>query len=75
MRDERPALERDPAQFARKLRFQRVRMHVAHRMEQFRHLPLARFDDLWIGVAGGGDAKGGGQIEILLIFLSSTSQT
>ena len=39
-------------------------MHVAHRVQEFRHLLLAGLDDSWIGMAGGGDAKRGGQIQI-----------
>ena len=39
-------------------------MHVAHRVRQPGQLPLPGFDDARVGVAGGGDAKRGGQIEI-----------
>ena len=39
-------------------------MHVAHRVQQPGHLLLAGLDDVRIGVAGGGDAKRGGQIQI-----------
>ena len=39
-------------------------MHIAHRVQQSRHLFLAGFDDIWIGVAGGGDAECAGQIQI-----------
>ena len=53
------------AQLARQLGFQRVRMHVAHRVQQFSHLRLSGFDDVGIRVAGGGDAERGGEIQIL----------
>ena len=49
----------------RQFGLERVRMHVAHRVQQFRHLFLPGFDDVWIRVAGGGDAERGGQIQIL----------
>ena len=57
-----PAFKCEPAQFARELGFQCVRMHVAHRVQEFCHLLLTRFDDLGIRMAGRGNAKGGGQI-------------
>ena len=45
--------------------FERVRMHVAHRVEQSRHLLLSGFDDVRIRMTGGGNAKCPGQIQIL----------
>ena len=64
----RPALECDPAQFPRQLRFQGVRMHVAHRVQQFVHLALPGLYHAWIRMAGRRDAKGRCQIEILFTF-------
>ncbi len=42
----------------------RVRVHVAHRVQQPGHLSLTGFDDPGVGMAGGGDAKGGRQVQI-----------
>ena len=63
-----PAFEGNAAQFAREFGLARVRMHVAHRVQQTGHLFLPGFDDARIGVAGGGDAKRRGQIQILFPF-------
>ena len=41
-------------------------MHVAHRVQQPGHLPLPGLDHARIRMAGGGHAKGGGQIQIFL---------
>ena len=57
-----------PAQFPREFGLERVRMHIAHRVQQFCHLLLAGFDDARIRVTGRGDAEGGGQIEIFFPF-------
>src|SRR2546429_355079 len=64
----RPALECEPAQLQRQFRFQGVRMHVAHRVQQFFYLALPRLYHGWIRMAGRRDAKGRCQIEILFTF-------
>ena len=61
----RPALEGNLAQLLRQLRLERVRMHISHRVEQLRHLLLARANNLGIRMAGCCHAKRGGQIKIL----------
>ena len=38
---------------------------VAHRVQQFGHLALARGDDPGVGMAGGGDREGSGEVEIV----------
>ena len=43
-------------------------MHVAHRVQEFRHLFLPGFDNVGIGVTGGGNAKRGGQVQIFFPF-------
>ena len=45
------------AQFAREFGLARVRMHVAHRVQQPGHLPLPGLDDARIGMTGGGDTE------------------
>jgi len=52
------------AQFAGEFGFKRVRMHVAHRVQQPGHLPLAGAHDAGIGVARRRHAEGRGEIEI-----------
>ena len=59
-----PTFKRDPAQFAGEFGLARVRMHVAHGVQQPGHLYLPGLDDARICVTGGGNAKRGGQIEI-----------
>ena len=59
-----PAFKSDAAQFAGEFGFARMGMNVTHGVKQTGHLLLAGFDDVRIGVAGGGDAKGAGQIEM-----------
>ena len=63
-----PALESNLAQLARELRFECVWMHVAHRVQKFRHLFLSGADDGLVRVTGGGDAERGGEIQILFTF-------
>src|SRR6266699_6729741 len=53
----RPPFKRYPAQLARQLGFERVRMHVTHCVKQRGHLFLAGPDDAWIGVAGCGHTE------------------
>ena len=59
-----PSLESDPAQLTREFRLERVRMHIAHCVQQRRHLPLAGFDNPRVRMTRGSDAKRCGQIEI-----------
>ena len=61
----RPPLKRDPAQFPRQLRLERVRMHIAHRVQERRHLPLAGADDARVRVPRRRDAERGRQVKIL----------
>ena len=52
-----PAFEMISAQFLREFGFARVRMHVAHRVKQSRHLFLPGLDDVWVRMTSGGDAE------------------
>ena len=59
-----PPLERHAAQFPRQFRLARVRMHIAHSVQEPRHLILSGFDDARIGMPGSGDAEGRSQIQV-----------
>src|ERR1043166_9346072 len=61
----RPALERNPTQLSGELRLERMRMHIAHCVQQLRHLPLPGAHNSWIRVTCCRDAKCRREIEIL----------
>jgi hypothetical protein len=59
-----PALECQPAEFAGQPGLEGVGVDVAHGVEQATHLAACGGDHGRVGVAGGGDAEGGGEVEI-----------
>ena len=61
-----PSFESDPAEFARQLGFQCVRMNVTHRVRELRQLPLTGPHDPRVCMPRGGHAEGRGEIQILL---------
>ena len=63
-----PLFKSDAAQFTRQSRLERVRMHIAHRMKQLRHLLLAGMDHARIRMTGRRDAERSGEVEILFSF-------
>ncbi len=63
-----PALKGEAAEFAGQFGLEGVGMNVAHGVQQLAHLPAARGDDRGVGMARGGHAKRGGQVEIFFAF-------
>ena len=61
-----PAFKCQSAQFPRELRLERVRMHIAHRVQQRAHLPLPRFYDLGVRMPRRCYAERRRQVEVLL---------
>src|SRR6266436_2989877 len=52
-----PPLERDAAKFPRQFRLSSVRMHIAHGVQEPRHLSLSGLDHARISVPGSGDPE------------------
>ena len=63
-----PAGKRQCGELLRKFGFQRVRMHVAHGVQERGHLPLSGADDARVRMSGCGDAKGSGEVQIWAAF-------
>ena len=63
-----PSFEGNSTELTGQLRFERVRMNVAHRMQQLCHLPRSRLDDPRIRMSRGRYSEGGGQIQVTLAF-------
>src|SRR3954467_6199212 len=64
----RPPLEGQRAQLTGQLRFERVRMDIAHGVKETGHLLLAGANDARVGVPGGGHSEGSREIQIFASF-------
>ena len=63
-----PPLERQPRQLPRQFRLQWMRMHIAHRVQQRRHLSLAGTDHSRVRMPRRRHAERSGEVEILAAF-------
>ena len=61
-----PPFKCDSAQLAGQFCLERMRVHVAHRVRQFRHLTLSGLHHVRIGVSGRSDAERSRQVEIFI---------